>query len=839
MQIKRLVVMAVVFLGMQAFSQNPYQKASLNPVTFSEPEKHAPLQFIKEGKLNFVLVRDMQAEKEIKQPAWRSLELSGKALQDAFELVYGLRPEIVDAASERARQAPLVLAFGASVLTEELALQPLALPKEGFLLRSFSRGLVVAGHDGSLIPGSYDKFDWSRYRLNGTLNGVYDFIERFLGVRYYYPGIGVVAPKADSLSIEPVCYTDSPRFRNRYNWAFLQQFRSGLPWKGVKNDAASFDKVWRLAMSTRFNDVCHTPDPSMLAKAYPDLIPELFYRDRNGHQYYNPATHIGNLLDITSPKLTEVLVEAAKRFYESGGAWRAPWHDGKKGWYPPNSEYLLFGQADTFALMENEQNKHLFPEERRNSRSGALSDLYANFYIELANRLKEELPGIKLGALAYHQYTLPPLVRRDFPDNVRVQVCMGRIVMAKSASARKQWLETYKGWNEVLKHPVSCWLYGAQGTAFTKAIQGPYIQDFLQLLDPYLWEDGMMYDASGLQWNFYYSYYPLYRCLWNPSFNVQAALHEHWELLYGAEAGELLSKFYQLLVDRWEKVYIPAVDQDASGRANSNTTPDLLYKAYDLSTVEQLEKLLQAALAATEPNSIERQRVEFFAQPWAKDFTAARAYCTLVIPSYEVKQLPPGKNIVVDGRASEEEWKLAERIEMQDARGGGQTLNWPPEARLLWNQKGIYLLYSLPDKPSINPGDIFFASDHIEFFLSPGTDKETYCQFAISAGADLFDAFRRLKPIETSLDKNWSCPGLELAVAHDEKSWSLEVFIPFSGLQIEPPKPYQVWFGNLISTKQPVKDRQQAGEYSAYSLTMGNNHNFDLFGKFKFIGQGD
>ena len=40
-------------------------------------------------------------------------------------------------------------------------------------------------------------------------------------------------------------------------------------------------------------------------------------------------------------------------------------------------------------------------------------------------------------------------------------------------------------------------------------------------------------------------------------------------------------------------------------------------------TIDRLEAYLKEALAATAPGSIERQRVEFFAAPWQKDFTAA------------------------------------------------------------------------------------------------------------------------------------------------------------------------------------------------------------------------
>ena len=63
-----------------------------------------------------------------------------------------------------------------------------------------------------------------------------------------------------------------------------------------------------------------------------------------------------------------------------------------------------------------------------------LSDLYVNFYIWIGNELKKELPGKRLGVLAYHNYTLPPVVCKNIPDNIDVQVCSGRIVMPAPAA---------------------------------------------------------------------------------------------------------------------------------------------------------------------------------------------------------------------------------------------------------------------------------------------------------------------------------------------------------------------------------------------------------------------
>lgn len=837
-QLKWSLALAVCALIFTAHAEEPYANKALNPVKFETPASHSELPLVTNGKLNFVIVCDLGAEKGKIARELKSITLAAAALQDAFASTTGQKPQIVDVNSSEAKEAPFVIALGKSALTDELGLKPLELPKEAFLVKSFDRGVVIAGHDGSLIPGSYDKFDWSRYRLNGTLNGTYDFIERVLGVRYYYPGIGIVTPNITDLKLKPVCYTDEPYFRNRFNWGYNQDFRKGLPWKNVKNEN-KFDNAWRLAMSTRCIDACHTPDPHYLLAAYPDKKDMIFFKDKTGFLYYNPATHIGNLMDITNPELAKLLVQSFKKFYDTDGQWNAPWKQNGRSWYPPNSEYVMFGQVDTFVNdLKSEKNKHLFPESRKDSRSAMLSDLYVNFYCWMGQEMKKQIPGKRLNVLAYHNYTKPPLVCKDIPDNIDVQVCEGRIVMAKATASQRIWQEDYSGWYKVLgNRKVTAWTYGSQGNAFTQAIQGRYMQDFIRCVSPWLSRDGLFFDASGLRWNYYYSYYLVYRCFWNPEFDIDAAINEHWTKLYGSKAGAALQSFYNLLVERWEKVAIAKLNLKGD-MANTNVTPEVLYTAFNVPIVEKLEQYLKEAIDATAPGSLERQRVEFFSAPWAKDFVAARAYCNLVIPTYEVNPVGRNETMSIDGMLDEAIWQRAKAIPMQQAQGRGGALPSNPSGKLSWDKEGIYLAFTCTGTPCINQGDVWFGSDNIEFFLSPGLNKETYYQFAISPGNDFIDACKVEKPMEAALDKKWDCTGLKRAVLVEKDSWTVEMFIPFSGLRNDQaPEPNTSWFGNLINNK--LDANKKSLEYSAFSITMGNNHNHDLWGKFKFIGTGD
>lgn len=810
-----------------------YRNPALNPVHFEKAPDHAPLKLVVNGKLQFVIACDRETEKKV-SPGRRSVTAAAEALADGFERTTGSRPAIVDASSPEAEKAGLVLAVGRSVITDKLGVDPNRLPKEGFLVRTHPGGLVIAGADGSMIPGSYHPLDTAKYRLNGTMNGAYDFLERVLGMRFYYPGIGVVAPRITDLTLTPVSYRDEPRYYNRNNYAYQLEFRGGKkwPWPDVRNDSAVFNQCWRLTMATRCDNACHSPRPDFMHMTYPDKTETIFFRDSSGKLYYNPAHHVGNFFNLNNPDFTRLLMESYRKFYAGGGKSDGPWKQKGRSWYPPNSEYVIFGQSDTRVSLKTAENSHLFPEERKNSRSGSDSDYYAWFHSNLAREIGKAFPGRRLIVLAYHHYALPPLKYRDIPENLDVQVCIGRIVLSKNPGY-KTWLkEVYSGWYKALgNRPVTAWTYGAQRNAFTQAIQGRYMKDFLQAVGPYLSRNALMYDAGGLKWHFYYSYYPVYRLLWNPDFNTDAALDEHWEKLYGPEAGSELKAFYRLLVERWEKVYLARCSRQ---NIPVDVDPALLYQAYDLPAIRKLEGHLSAALKATAPGSIERRRVDFFAEPWKKEFTAAKTFSALVLPVAKVRRLMPGETIHIDGKTDEGAWNRAHAIPLRDALGGQKKNTSQEKLRLLWDSSGIYIGFRSIGKPAVKPGDLWFKSDHAEIFFAPSRDKNQYYQFAISPEGMFHSASKVEKPVEGPLDSSWKCSGIRYQAYRDgDAGWSFEMFIPFRGLKNEKaPSPYETWFMNFVYT------RPGSGA-SSFSLTMGNNHYHELWGKIKFMGKGD
>src|SRR5262249_12257798 len=96
------------------------------------------------------------------------------------------------------RSAVLV---GLSVASAPLRARVARLERDGFVVEGSGETLVLAGNG-----------------RNGTSFAVYEFLERFVGVRWLWPGeVGEVVPRRKSLLVEDVSLVKEPAFV----WRFL------------------------------------------------------------------------------------------------------------------------------------------------------------------------------------------------------------------------------------------------------------------------------------------------------------------------------------------------------------------------------------------------------------------------------------------------------------------------------------------------------------------------------------------------------------------------------------------------------------------------------------------
>ena len=420
----------------------------MNPVTALPPPAHPPVVLVQGGVPRFVLVWDSAVAQEREDGAVaqerdppaadgavaQERDPPGRYRQTAREAVRTLRREIgfctgaeievVDAASAPVPGGRTVILVGPgrAVAPRPLGIDPLSLPSEGFVVTTFSNGVAIVGNDCGRAGARPSR---------ATLWGAYDFLERFFGCRYYYPGPdGSVRPACTNLVLAPCAYTDAPRFRNR-GVGFRPDVETvartiGTPL--VRASLSDWRAAARLAHMMAFTAI-HSPEPRAWAAAHPEWMELSFLRRPDGGFYYCPTNHMKNYYDVTNLEFADALVEGLARDDTPEGRRR-------QGFAGDGALSVAFAQCDSFRALEEMRANPVVRREGLITDAnvalgpyGYFSDIYGRFYQRLASRLNARLPGRRLVLMPYAGCTYAPTQERfrHLPDNVELCVCLPKV----------------------------------------------------------------------------------------------------------------------------------------------------------------------------------------------------------------------------------------------------------------------------------------------------------------------------------------------------------------------------------------------------------------------------
>ena len=353
MKHKLLMLSLLTLASAAAWAVPDLKNPALTPVRFEPAPNHAPLKLIEKGKPNFAIVYD----KSNRDRAFTSsVERAALLLEEAVEKCTGVKPAVLGLhEQDKAKQYQYKIHLGYNDITKKLGADPFKGPKQGYQLFTCPEGVVIAGYDSALLDQGkkYSPLE-PREILRGTLWGACDFAERILGCRWYFPGeYGSIFPKIAELTLPAVRYSDYPRFYNRdgcwIGWSLRGKKKQWEALMGAyqketdsPNRLMTMQEYWRLEpfMGPKSFHPGHDPEPSRIMKFYPDRKKDIFFTDESGYMRYNPKAHIGNDFDLTNLKFADIIIDAMKKYYASGGKDYNIWS------YPPNKRYINIGQCD-------------------------------------------------------------------------------------------------------------------------------------------------------------------------------------------------------------------------------------------------------------------------------------------------------------------------------------------------------------------------------------------------------------------------------------------------------------------------------------------------------------
>ncbi|MBS3764267.1 MAG: DUF4838 domain-containing protein, partial [Planctomycetes bacterium] len=556
---------------------------ALNPVNFEEPSAGEPIVIVKDGKPNATIIVD---ERHLENKKSRE-NIAVKELVKHIKLATGA--ELPVKSSRDALLIGNLVLIGKSSITEKLGIEAQDLPREGFRVSTFDeryrRGVAIVGR----LPGEGEPA-----AATGTLWGAYDFLERFVGVRWYYPGEdGRIVPESGSITIPPICYSDAPVRGKRTIYG---------PVKGM--DYRTAQRRYRAGNSSDIRSTpCHSPGSWSVHKDHP----ETFELGADGKRHHNMPCY-GN------PKTAELYVQDLEKFYAEGdtSVWTHPWPNVDSAWHPPSQKLIPISPPDKGVECHCEFCKPLYDSDA--DRHGRASRVVAHHVKLVAQAVKKQWPDKLVWYLPYSNYTTPP-PDLQLPDNVVVGLCLmhgaGNAKEPSCAATHDRWIS---GWSRITGRPVHLWEYlcwPADDTALP--FQYPHVvKEFCQrhrndVGGTFINGGAGPPGLPGNYWAFQHpTLYCWFRVMWNPDFDVDAALAEYVDLMYGP-AEKPMGRILNHLCTRWEETLWsePPTGHRVSPRSiHEETMPR--------EEALKLGRWLSEARQMAGDGNVCRRRVEFF-----------------------------------------------------------------------------------------------------------------------------------------------------------------------------------------------------------------------------------
>ena len=782
----------MVWFSVHADAAPAWKAKDLNPVTFKAAPRHAPVVLVKDGKAvaSIVVMRNGAGaglvQSFIKQATGAELPIVRGKIEGAA-IVLGDCPE-----------------------AEALGLRGDKLPIEGFAIKTAPGRVHIVGHNA----GRYG---------NGGLWGVSEFLERYVGVRWYFPRateegaeIGQSVPRARGLLVPAVWLEDAPAFRKRELWPSMSN-----PWNGSGIKMGPLHTFLRAGGSWPVSLAVHQPDWSRHAELVKGR-PEVFQMRADG-------TRQPEVLCYGHPKTLETYLEGIRNAVAGNG----------KKYAPVSGKSITVSPADVELACYCEHCKKLWDKD--GGQYGGASRVVAAFVDKLAREVKRRWPKEKFTViyLPYLNYTAAPDGIK-FPGNVEVQLCgMPGLAAYKEPAIRESEQKNLERWVAISGRPVQNWHYCCWPAHKTQAAyQYPHaIQRFYRENRGRM--VGTFINGTHNHWpRQHISLYCWLKILWDPEFNVDAAMDEFCRRMFGRAAGTM-RKLLALQTEGWEKSRWPG------GRFS----PKGIYaESFPPKVVAEMKKLLAQARAEAKGDALVVARVAYYAPAVEAFFREAEVMAGRGFKPLLAQKV--GENPKIDGRFNEPVWRRVRGNSFVIATGAsrGKPARYATTVKAVWTNDGVTFGFHM-DEPTPHlletsngghdNGNMWW-DDNIEIFIDvTGKSEGEFYQFIINPENNLWDS--KLK------DTTWECKGIRAAARRGLGNWRLEVFLPYAAFP-EARKPGAgktiAWTGNFtrhrvadkgLKSKKP-QIKGSAREYSRMNTTGSKtSDNLADFAEIRFV----
>jgi len=583
-------------MALAALAGEELKPRDLTPVTWLAAPAHPPVEIVRDGQARAVVyVADPKGREPFtpkrrgdRPPMFRQMV---DQLVETVRLATGATLELVGEPLPADRPA---IVIGDCEETRKAGIDAAHIPVEGFVVKTAPNRVYLVG--------SKDGTSWA----------VADFLERFVGVRWYWPAQygGRSVPRRASLAIPPVHYRDQPvfPFRSMYqDWYWLQARSFDeqlLPMPpGVLPDGAQ--TIWmgdhfrlmRHGNSWPYEAVQHGARVYEFIGGVPKANEALFAVREDGSRNFE-------LLCYSAPETLAFYLDGLERAWGKGGAGPRPGGITRNSvtvWSPMDIGTRSLGAAC-----------HC-PACRATLAKGGEELIIGLFVKRLCEEVKRRWPG---KTVIYVPWAIPKCPEGvEFPDNLVVgSLNLDTMGLMHQAAVRGVEEGRLRAWSAKSGRPVHIWIDFASPSDWTYGpVQFPHVvKDFYLKNRSFLAGSSVLSYGGACFITAAPTYYVWDRVLWNPELDVDATLDEMCRRLFGPAAASAREQL-RLQCERWEGTSLTRPLHVGENRI----PPKLFREIWPPDVVARMKALRDRALAelANDPDA----RKSFLYWTWAFD----------------------------------------------------------------------------------------------------------------------------------------------------------------------------------------------------------------------------
>ena len=675
------------------------------------------------------------------------------------------------------------LVLGDSAESRAAGIDVSKLARDEYVLWANGDCVCIAGRDDPKANVEWQLSHGGKTSMHfehATAMGVYGFLERHAGVRFYFPGeLGEIVPHCDKIDVPAGETRVKPDFTSRYYMAWRGEWFE--PVDAKRADYLKTLNYMRLRFETESVPCCHGSIWFRYLERFGKTHPEYFALLTNGTRSTDPAQPHPGQLCWTSGIIEEMYQDAKSYLSGEDASVRGIKGFGGKFRWGGNCvgrKYVDIMPQDSFAgcLCERCKARYRHIKGDRNYATELIWGVVSN----LAARLTAEGVDGTLTMMAYSPYGRIP----DFslPPNVEVMVARAGPWAIRDT---RRWADdnaSIRAWAAKLGHKVWLWNYvNKWGMNAVKLAGIPQVTPrayatYYKEIAPSIRGAFAESETDRYFYN-YLNYYVFSKLCWDNAVDVEALLAEHHRLMFGAGAAEM-AKIYDALEEKWMGRTFGSVKETPLGPVfAAPSDAELWNEVYSPAFLAEFDGLMASAARKVGAESLEARRIALVRQEFYVPLAAAAARYHDRIAA--VKAL---RHSLADDAA-----KPIRLIPFAlEGKAAGKTL----ATTVMVRREGESLAVTFDcEEPEMShraaiahePDDrSLWMDDCVEVIVNPSGDFENYFQFVVNSEGSWSDSKLSVHGPRPDRDPNalrWNS-GMEVEVKRRADGWSATLRLP-------------------------------------------------------------